>query len=94
MQRLMMPGFHAQPSADASTNNSQSQERCFWDSPFLVFCLPLIDAEHKERQHIDDDEISEKNLYERCIHYIHHSNLSKSTETPTLKVVPVVSGEQ
>ena len=59
VQGLVMPGFHTQPCADATTKGCHPQERGLGDAPLGTFSLPFVDAIDKERKYVDDGEVDQ-----------------------------------
>ena len=62
MLRLVMPGFHPKPCADASAKNRHPYKCRFRHTPFGTLGFPFIDAIHKERHHIDSGKVNQDNM--------------------------------
>lgn len=63
---FMMPDSHSRPCPDASSKNSQHQERGFRNAPLGFLSLVFVYAVHYECNSVDDNKIVGENIMHIC----------------------------
>lgn len=56
---LVMPDFHAEKSTETAAQEGNGEEAGFCDTPFVMPCLPFINAVEEEGDDVDCHEIEQ-----------------------------------